>query len=371
MNVTRRDLLVAGSAMASGGTASAQTAEPARIGIIGCGNRSTAHLAALKHVPESKIVALSDVRPEKSAEANKTLAQAAATYVDYRELIRDRNVGVVVIATPGYLHHEMVLAALRAGKDVLLEKPIATNYADAREIVQEAKRSGRIVAIGIQRRYAAPERQTLAAVESGGIGSVRMITFSEWRGDWIAHGWKYTDPATGKQTNWRYLKKTAGSTELEFSVHALAEVTSLVKSPIRRVAASGGTLHYKDGRDTRDASTILVEFANGVRLSYSFTCFAPRSGSSLSIIGDKGELTRTQNKITLQLAGQRPQELPPEERQPGESAEVLLYRDFLRNIRDRTPSPVGPEEALEPSKIAFAAEWSIAESRFVTERDFA
>jgi predicted dehydrogenase len=365
MNVTRRNLLLASSAMAS-----AQTAQPARIGIIGCGNRSTAHLAALRQVPEGKIVALSDVRPEKTAEANKTLAQPAATYVDYRELIHDRNVGVVVIATPGYLHREMAIAALRAGKDVLLEKPIATTYADAREIIQEAKRSGRIVAVGIQRRYAALDRQTRAVVESGRIGDVRLITFSELRGDWIAHGWKYTDLATGKQTNWRYLKKTAGSTELEFSVHALAEVTSLVRSPIHRVAASGGVLHYKDGRDTRDASTILVEFGNGVRLNYSFTCFAPGSGSSLTIIGDKGSLTRTQNKITIHVAGQKPQELPPPEQRPGETPEVLLYRDFLRNINERTPSAVGLEEALEPSKIAFAAEWSITENRFVTERDF-
>ena len=366
MIVTRRNVLLAGSAVAS-----AQTGESAHIGIIGCGNRSTAHLAALRHLPEGKIVALSDVRPEKSAEANKTLAQPAATYVDYRELIRDRNVGVVVIATPGYLHHEMAMAALRAGKDVLLEKPMATTYKDALEIVSEAKRSGRIVAVGIQRRYAAADRQTLAVVQSGRIGDVRLVTFSEWRGDWIAHGWKYTDPATGKQTNWRYLNKTAGSTELEFSVHALAEVTSFVRSPIRRVAASGGTLHYRDGRDTRDTSNILVEFANGTRLNYSFTCFAPRSGSSLSIIGDKGALTRTQNKITVQVAGQAAQDLPPLEQPAGETAEVLFYREFMKNIRDRTPSPVGPEEALEPSKIAFAADWSIAQNRFVTEKDFA
>lgn len=359
---------MAGSAMAS---SAAQTGDPVRIGIIGCGNRSTAHLAALRNVPEGKIVALSDLRPEKMAEANKPLAQPAATYVDYRELIHDKNVGVVVIATPGYLHKEMALAALRAGKDLLLEKPLATNYADAMEIIREAKRSGRIVAIGIQRRYAALDRQTLAIVDSGRIGDVRLITYSELRGDWIAHGWKYTDPATGKQTNWRHLKKTAGSTELEFSVHALAEVTSLVKSPIRRVAASGGVLHYKDGRDTRDASTILVEFASGVRLNYSFTCFAPGSGSALAIIGDKGSLTRTQNKITVHVAGQKPQEMAPPEQRPGETAEVLLYREFLRNVRDRTPSPVGPEEALEPSKIAFAAELSIAGNRFVTERDFA
>jgi len=366
MNISRRNILLAGTAVAS-----AQSGEPARIGIIGLGNRSTAHLGALKNMSDGKVIALCDVRPEKMAEANKGLAQPAVTYVDYRELIKDKNVGIVVIATPGYLHKEMALAALREGKDLLLEKPMATSYKDAMEIIAAAKRSGRVVAVGIQRRFAAADRQTKAIVESGEIGDVRLITFNEWRGDWIAHGWKYPDAATGKQTNWRYLAKTAGSTELEFSVHALAEVTSFVRSPIKRVSASGGVLHYKDGRDTRDASNILVEFANGVRLNYSFTCFAPRSGSTLNIVGDKGALTRMQNKISVQLEKKQVVDVPPLEVPKGETPEVLFYRQFLKNVRERTPSPVGLEEALEPSKIAFAADMSIAQNRFVTDRDFA
>ena len=66
--------------------------------------------------------------------------------------IRDPNVGIVVIVTPGYLHHDMAIAALRAGKDLVLEKPIAVNYRDALDIQREAERSGRIVAdVGFRR----------------------------------------------------------------------------------------------------------------------------------------------------------------------------------------------------------------------------
>jgi predicted dehydrogenase len=373
MNYTRRELLSIGAAAAASAPLQGQaTTEPLRIGVIGCGNRSKAHAAALKQFADAKIVAISDIRPEKTTEFNQKLAEPAATYVDYRELIRDRNVQVVIIATPGYLHHQMALEAIRAGKDVLLEKPMATNYADALEIVREAKKSGRIVAVGIQKRYALPDRQTLAVVEDGLIGNVRLINFSEFRGDWISWGWKYPDPATGKEANWRYLRKTAGSTELEFSVHAFAEVVSLVKSPLVRVAASGGVAHYTDGRDTRDVSNVLVDFANGARLDYSFTCFAPGSFSALSIVGDKGVLTRTQGKIQVQLAGRAPEPLKSSIPQSEEViAEVGLYRQFLQNVRDRTPSPVGPEVALESSRIAYAADLSITQNRFVTDRDFA
>jgi predicted dehydrogenase len=83
---------------------------------------------------------------------NQGLPSPAATYVDSRELIRDKNVGIVVIETPGYLHKQLALEAIRAGKDILLEKPPATTYADATDIVREAKRSKRVVAVRMQRR---------------------------------------------------------------------------------------------------------------------------------------------------------------------------------------------------------------------------
>jgi predicted dehydrogenase len=364
--VTRRDALIAGAVVLD--TASGQQPAPP-VGIIGCGNRSKAHLAALKALPEAKIAAISDIQPDKMAAFNQGLAQPAVTYVDYRELIRDRNVGIIVIATPGYLHKQMALEALRAGKDLLLEKPIALSYPDALEIVREAKRAKRIVAVGMQRRYAQQDRAVREAVERGAIGQIRLISFSELRGDWFPGSWKYTDPSTGKSTNWRNLSKTAGSTELEFSVHAFAEVTSLVKSPLVRLYGSGGVVHYQDGRDTRDLTSFLADFGEGVRFTYSFSCFAPGSGSSLAIVGDKGVLTRNQGRITVQLAGRRAEPLPVEAA-GADQPEVAMYREFFRNVRDRTPSPIRPEVALEAAKIAYAADMSISGGRIVTDRDF-
>ena len=366
MTVSRRNVL------AAAGTAllSAQGSAPPGIGIVGCGNRSRAHQSGLKPITEAKVVAISDIQPDKLTAFNQGLPSPAATYHDYRELLRDKNVGVVVIATPGYLHKEMALAALRAGKDLLLEKPIATTYADAIEILREAKRSNRIVAVGMQRRYWAADTAVRETVEAGTIGQVRHISFSELRGDWAPGGWKYTDPATGKTGNWRMFKKAAGSTELEFSVHAFSEVTSLVKAPLTKLFGTGGVVHYTDGRDTRDLTSFVAEFGNGTRFTYSFSCFAPGSGSTLTIIGDKGVLTRGQGKqIMLQLTGKRAEPLAYTPKST-EDPETLMYREFFRNVRERTPSPIGPEAALEAAKIAYAADMSIDGQRVVTGRDF-
>lgn len=366
MSIRRRDALAAaGNAL----FAPAQQTPATAIGMIGCGNRSKAHLAAYRALPDARVAAISDIQPDKMAAFNQGLPQPAATYVDYRELIRDPKVGIVVVATPGYLHKEMALEALRAGKDLLLEKPIALNYTDALEIVRAARRSGRIVAVGMQRRYGQLDTAVRKAVESGTIGEIRLITFSELRGDWFPGSWKYTDPDTGKSTNWRNLSKTAGSTELEFSVHAFAEVTSLVKAPLTRLFGSGGVVHYKDGRDTRDLTSFVAEFGSGVRFEYSFSCFAPGSSSSLTILGDQGVLTRSQGKIMVQLTGRRAELLPVDTKIP-DQAEVAMYLEFFQNVRERTPSPIGPEVALEAAKIAYAADISIGGQRVVTDRDF-
>ena len=127
---------------------------------------------------------------------------------------------------------------------------MATNYADAMDLIREAKRSGRIVAVGMQKLYSRPRIQYARwwrAVRSGtpldqlpGV-SRRLVSGT----------WKYTDPSTGKKTSWRLLNKTAGSSELEFSIHAFATIASLVKSPLARLTASGGVVHYND-RETRD-----------------------------------------------------------------------------------------------------------------------
>ncbi|MEK7752323.1 MAG: Gfo/Idh/MocA family oxidoreductase [Acidobacteriota bacterium] len=363
--LSRRAVVAAGLA-----SLQAQSPEPVKVGIIGIGLRSRAHLSALKKLAAgSKITALCDLESERMAKVNQELPAKAEMYTDYRELLRDRNVGAVVIVTPGYLHHEMALAALRAGKDVVLEKPLALNYREALDIIRETRRTGRIVCVGMQRRYTRTDMEVQRIVDSGAIGPVRYINYEEYRNDWNPQSWKYTDPATGQKTSWRFLKKTSGSSELEFSIHSLAMACGLVKSPMARLAASGGVVHYT-GRDTRDLSSILVDFASGARLNYSFSCFSPRAGGKLLVIGDTGVIRRDGGKLAVSTAGKPLEPVKFSGDASDDGAEVRHYKEFFENVRNRKPSPLSPEAALEPAKIAYGAEISISENRIVTAKDF-
>jgi predicted dehydrogenase len=362
MQPTRREL----AALASAAALPAQTAPPPGIGVVGLGNRSQAHFAAMAKLPEARVVALSDVDSARIAVVNEKLPTKATAYTDYRELLRDRSVGVVVIATPNFMHHEMAIAALQAGKDVLLEKPIAVNYKQAREIQEVARRSGRILGIGMQRTFRS-EVELVETIRQGGIGELRMITCGEYRRDWFPGGWIYKDPATGDSANWRFRKAAVGSSELEFSVHLYGTLCRIIDSPLKWLSATGGALHYK-GRDIRDASSTIVEFDNGVRLSHTYGMFAPQS-PFLIALGSKGSLRRDAGKLALFDEAGKPKPPLPIQR-PAEEDEVLMYRDFLDAVRTRRAPKVGAALAIEAAKIAFGLEISIAERRIVTDRDF-
>ena len=368
---SRRQIVTAGAATMGAAMLDAQTSKPVNFGIIGLGSRSGAHVGPLKQLEQqSKIAALCDIQSDRMQKVNAGLPEKAEMYTDYRELIKDKRVAAVAIVTPGYLHHEMVLAALRAGKDVLVEKPLALNYKEAMDIVREAKRTGRIVCVGMQRSYSPRQRQLKELVESGKLGQVRFINYHENRNDWSPRTWKYTDPATGKAVSWRNLKKTCGSSELEYSIHAYGFIYSIIKSPLVRLSATGGVLHYKDGRDTRDYSAVAAEFQSGIRLNYTFSCFAPAAPSGCVIAGDKGVIVRQGNNVTFAAERGKAEEIKaPGEKEDGE--EVQMYTEFLRNIRDRKQSPLNPEYALESSKIAYGAEIAIMQNRVVTAKDFA
>lgn len=354
---SRREVLQIGTTTLGSALLEAQAPERLNVGVIGNGKRSAFHFAALKQLQQqSQVVALCDIQSDRMQKINTGLPEKAEMYTDYRELIKDKRVGVVTIATPGYLHHEMVLAALRAGKDVLVEKPLAFNYKDALEIIRESQRTGRIVSVGFQKTYSWHEKWVRQAVESGAIGQVRFIDYYENRGDWSPISWKYTDPATGKSMSWRNLKKTCGSSELEYSVHAFSFICDIVKSPLARLSATGGVLHYKDGRDTRDYSALVADFENGIRLNYTFSCFAPAARSGWVIAGDDGVLSP--DKVKPAAGKEDPDE-------------VQMYREFFQDIRPRKQPPLSPKNVLEPFKIAYAVEMAIAEDRIVTAKDFA
>src|SRR5438045_4211899 len=122
------------------------------VGVIGAGAIGLDHLACFRQHPAVRLVALAEVSPDRGREAADQF-DVAELVTDYRRLLARADVDAVSIALPNYLHASVALAALRAGKHVLLEKPMATNARDAAKLVVEAKKRGVLFMVNQSGRF--------------------------------------------------------------------------------------------------------------------------------------------------------------------------------------------------------------------------
>jgi predicted dehydrogenase len=148
-------------------------AKQLKAGIIGCGGIAEGkHIPALAKIKEVELAALSDRNLAKCQAFRDKFAIDAKVYVDYRELLNDESIDVVHICTPNYMHEEMAVAALLAGKHVNCEKPMALNGAGARRMLEAAKQSGKKLTISYQNRFQPEVLYLKQLVEQGDLGHI-------------------------------------------------------------------------------------------------------------------------------------------------------------------------------------------------------
>ncbi|MGE5548946.1 MAG: Gfo/Idh/MocA family protein [Bacteroidota bacterium] len=146
-----------------------------RAGIIGCGG-----IAFGKHLPglaklqdQVEMAAFCDVIEEKAATAAKEFgAGGAKVHTDYRKLLEDRSLDLVHICTPNRSHAEIAVAALESGKHVMCEKPMAKTAADARRMVEAAKRTGKKLSIAYQNRFRPDSQYLFRLCRRGDLGEI-------------------------------------------------------------------------------------------------------------------------------------------------------------------------------------------------------
>ena len=126
-----------------------------RIGVVGCGGIANGkHLPAEKRNPASELVAFCDIIEERAVRAKEKYGtEDSAVYTDYKEMLKDKSIDAVLVCTPNCSHCEITVAALDAGKHVLCEKPMAMNYAEAKQMLAARDRSGKVLTIGYQNRF--------------------------------------------------------------------------------------------------------------------------------------------------------------------------------------------------------------------------
>src|SRR6187455_539713 len=144
--------------------------------MIGTGNRGSFVLKGILEQPNAKVAALCDLKPARlDAAATAAAKDNPTTYTDWRKVIDRKDIEAVFIATPPYLHAEMAIAAIQAGKHVYCEKPIGLTAEQVRDVVKAARGSKKVFVAGQQMRSYKQMQSAIQQIRQGVIGDVIMV----------------------------------------------------------------------------------------------------------------------------------------------------------------------------------------------------
>lgn len=250
-----------------------------KVAVVGCGNVSKMHFKAISEIPETKIVAAVDIKPER---ADKMAAEyGAKAYYDFDKFIENEQPDVVHICTPHYLHTPMAIKALKKGINVLLEKPCSVSLEEIEELRKAEAESGKQLGICFQNRYNACVQDAKKIIDSGEMGKVKSVrAFVTWeRGeDYYSDDWHGT------------LDKECGGVLINQSIHTM-DLVQYLGGKCKKVTAHVSNDHLKGIIEVEDTASALLELENGITaIFYATLAHAENSEVFIEITLENGKL---------------------------------------------------------------------------------
>jgi len=328
-------------------------------GIIGYGGMGSWHIKNLREkVKALKIKGAWDIRKEARAKAKTDLLYA---YSSLQELLDDEEIDVVTVATPNNFHHDLVIACLRAGKNVICEKPVAMNASEFNDMIIAAKKSGKLFSIHQNRRWDPDYCIIRKILISGKIGAPYFIE-SRVQG------------SRGAMHGWRGHMKNGGGMVLDWGVHLIDQILDMIASKVVSVDAH---LFKIFTEEVEDNIKILLRFESGVSvlLEMSTNCFIrlPRwhvsCTNGTAVIQNwecEGNIVKLKTKskmdwtddIVYTAAGPTRTMIPRPEytQQTMELPKVKTdwseyYKNILDTLDGKTELIVKPEQAMRVMKV--------------------
>lgn len=225
-----------------------------RVAIVGTGNISQAHIAGYLAFPErAKIVALVDIVPEKAAEKARRFGLDCEVFDDHHKILDRKDIDLVDICTPPYVHAQIAINALHSGKNVLVEKPMAASLEECDRMMEAAKKSGKLLSSIAQNRFRTPIANLKKALDSGLAGAVRHVQVDSfwWRGHCYYDLW------------WRGLwSKEGGGCTLNHAVHHIDMLGWMMGLPKEVTAVMANVAH--DNAEVEDLSIAILRYENAL-----------------------------------------------------------------------------------------------------------
>ena len=271
--------------------------EKMKVGVIGLGAWGREILNTLGVVPEAEVAAVCDTYPASVRRA-ASLAPKATQTEDYKTILANKDIKAVVVATPTHQHKDIALAALKAGKHVYCEAPLAGTIDDAKAIALAAKAAKQqVFQVGLQFR-ADPQRHFLVPfIRSGAIG-----TWLSARAQFHKkQSWRSTSPKPEreKELNWRLSKDTSTGLVGELGIHPIDQAVWFINAQPTAVSGFGTLALWKDGRDVPDTVQAVLEFPGGVLMTYDATLANSFDGDYAMFYGTDAAVMLRESKAWL------------------------------------------------------------------------
>jgi len=321
--INRRDLIRTAAAGAVALTAGSYSRilganDRVNVGLIGCGGRGVNVMKSFVANSDVKMAAVCDVFAVR-VDAALEVAEGAKTYRYHENLLENKDVDAVLVATPDHWHAGIVIDAANAGKDIYVEKPLTLKIEEGPAIVKAVRVNDRVCQVGMQQRSS--EHYLQAKEEYFDTGKLGKITMARtwWHGngahlrpfpeqyaaqpsnlDWARFlgpvKWREYDPK--QYFNFRAYLEYGGGQITDLFTHWIDAVHLFMgqDNPISAVAA-GGIYHYSDGRTAPDTINCLLEYPNDWLATFEATLAPGKKGAAVEMVGTEGRLYIDRNKF--------------------------------------------------------------------------
>jgi predicted dehydrogenase len=333
-------------------------AEKLRVGLLGVGAiAQVVHLPVLSRMDSVELVAVGDAdRPR----ANAIAARFGITNVFGSDdaAFRSDMLDAIVICTPSHLHEEQAIAALQAGKHVLVEKPLAFSPAAVERVIGVAEETGRTLMIAMNNRYR-PDTLALRPFAMGGeLGDVFLT-----RGAWLNRKTRVVRPT------WRHRRATAGGgVMMDLGVQTLDLCLWMLGFP--DIASVITHMHFPEGMEVEDTAGILVRLRSGaaVSLTISWSLVAERDRHYMRMLGTRGSGAIAPLAVFKEVETGHMIDVTPSVSLGRENLYTASYRQelshFVAVARGEIEEPL-PREQVQIMKVVEAAYRSAEEKREV------
>lgn len=301
--------------------------KPVRIGVLGLGRAGwNMQIKTLRDRTDYEIVAVCDIEQDRVDRAVEEFG--CVGYTDYKKMVKDADVQLVTVATRSKDHVKHAIAALKAGKDVLVEKPLGVNLKSVDKLLAAAKKAKGQLVVRHNRRFDADFVHIKEIVDSGKLGEVIRI--------------KLYRQNFGRRNDWQTLREFGGGQLRNWGPHLIDHARMFIGGPIKRVFSN---LHLVAAAgDAEDDLKVILEGKNGMLVDIEITGGDAIGGEhTYKVVGTKGGLVASRNEIKLKYLPRKPRAIKASPATPdpeggfGNKEELVWKEETLEVAPKRKP----------------------------------